>query len=206
MSLWQVVVVAALLGPVFGCARPCEATCTSGCCDANGKCQGGRSDSSCGSAGRECVRCSGATCSPTGFCGPGGSGGGGGTSSCVGVGATCIANNDCCAYRSGTGYCVSGRCADACSANSDCNSDCCATLVSGNRACNQPSACGGSTCRSTGATCTANGECCNFRAGDGYCVDGRCADGCSRNDQCNSGCCGPLVGGGAVCSPSQFCP
>ena len=215
MRVFMLLVVVSCGQGLIGCARPCEATCTSGCCDGNGKCQGGRLDSMCGSAGRTCLRCVGTTCNATGFCSPGASsgggagstgGGGGGSAACVGVGATCIANNDCCTFRSGTGFCVSGRCADACTANADCNSGCCATLVSGNRACNQASACGGTTCRAAGATCATNGECCSFRAGDGFCVDGACADGCSRNSQCVSGCCGPLIGGGAVCSPPQFCP
>lgn len=202
MRGWMLVV---LLG-VSACSRPCESTCTSGCCDSNGLCQGGRTDSQCGSAGRACGRCVGGSCTASGFCGTTtGSGGGGGSSStCVGVGSSCAINNDCCTFRSGTGYCVSGRCADACNSNAECNSNCCAVLVSGNRACSGSSACT-SSCRATGALCSVNGDCCNFLGGTGYCVDDVCRDSCLRNSECVSGCCAPLVGGGSVCNATQFC-
>ena len=71
---------------VAGCApRPCEDVCQ-GCCDAQGECQTGRSDSACGASGFACVRCAGASCSPTGFCVTPGTGGAGGGAAATGGG------------------------------------------------------------------------------------------------------------------------
>ncbi|MCA2979286.1 MAG: hypothetical protein INH41_07095 [Myxococcaceae bacterium] len=127
------------------------------------------------------------------------------SAACVGVGARCDANRDCCTFLAGDGYCVSGRCADACEVGGDCLSGCCAPLLGGSRTCAPATSCS-LTCRAVNAPCTRNGDCCNFVAGDGYCVDGSCADTCSRNSQCVSGCCAPLVGGGSTCASRSACP
>ncbi|MFO0598698.1 MAG: hypothetical protein U0228_25555 [Myxococcaceae bacterium] len=125
--------------------------------------------------------------------------------SCVGPGAVCSVNNDCCSFRAGSGFCVSGRCADSCTSNSGCVSGCCALLVSGNRACSSPSSCT-STCAGVNSFCSVNGDCCNWQAGTGFCVDHHCADSCSRNSDCVSGCCASTLQGSLVCSARSFCP
>jgi hypothetical protein len=57
------------------------------------------------------------------------------------VNSSCTRNGDCCTFLAGTGYCVSGFCADSCRFNSDCVSNCCAPLVGGGFTCAPRSAC-----------------------------------------------------------------
>jgi hypothetical protein len=61
--------------------------------------------------------------------------------SCTTTNGRCSVNGDCCSFQSGTGYCVSGYCADSCTLNSQCVSQCCAPLVSGGSSCAPRSNC-----------------------------------------------------------------
>jgi hypothetical protein len=47
--------------------RPCSESCMTGCCDANGKCQAGISDTICGWYGRTCSDCTSLTSYPSGY-------------------------------------------------------------------------------------------------------------------------------------------
>ncbi|MEW6433272.1 MAG: lamin tail domain-containing protein [Myxococcota bacterium] len=76
-------------GPSAGACNP--STCSSGCCDANGVCQGGFTPQACGSSGLTCSVCSDGTTCQFGFCVPtstsgGGAGGGAGGGSMGGGG------------------------------------------------------------------------------------------------------------------------
>ena len=154
--------------------------------------------------GRICVEGECQAVSGGGGSAGGGTGGDGGTAGiCLPASSACGINGDCCNFREGQGYCVSGRCADSCALNSDCVSGCCAALEGGGNACAPTEVCG--VCSSTGSACSQNGDCCNFREGRGYCVSGRCADSCVLNSDCVSGCCALLEGGGRACAPASIC-
>jgi hypothetical protein len=76
----------------------------------------------------------------TGGAGPaGGSGGSGGE--CVEAGGICEVPTDCCAVQTGTGFCVGGACADACTVDSECDTNCCAELTNGSFACGPAELC-----------------------------------------------------------------
>lgn len=77
--------------------------------------------------------------SSTGGSDAGGTGGG----TCVQSGGTCVDPTDCCAVLDGTGYCVSGTCADACEMDSECSTNCCAELTNGSFACGPADVCEG---------------------------------------------------------------
>lgn len=75
----RVFVVAVVV--LLGCApAPCSSDSCSGCCDSEGTCQSGASDSFCGSNGVACARCIGKRCVSGGLCALAPAGGGGGSS------------------------------------------------------------------------------------------------------------------------------
>lgn len=143
--------------------------------------------------------------SDTGKCGPkilsggGGSGGGGaaGTGGSTGAtrdsglppcgiaGSVCTAGNECCHSATGTTTCLSGRCVEACTTNSDCTSACCIPLQGGGNACGAASLC--STTGTTGI-----GDLCS--SGD-QCVSGQCNGWCTASCASSASCDGKLTAG-----------
>lgn len=95
LVLW--VVAAALISacqPTVVGGSSCTALNCTGCCDASGTCQAGKSASSCGSAGAACSACASAQACQSGRCvSPASDGGSCGPSTCGGccVGNACIA-------------------------------------------------------------------------------------------------------------------
>src|SRR5262245_9592 len=75
--------------------------------------------------------------------GASGSGTGGSGGACVQAGGTCVDPTDGGAVLDGTGYCVSGTCADACEVDTECSSMCCAELTNGSSACGPAELCEG---------------------------------------------------------------
>ena len=110
---------------------------------------GSAGESSGGDSGSGGSRTGGTGGTRTGGTGGGETGGasgsatGGSGGACVPSGGTCLDPTDCCAVLEGTGYCVSGSCADACEVDSECSTNCCAELTNGSFACGPADICEG---------------------------------------------------------------
>lgn len=189
---------------------PSSCTETGYACSSNSQCcnfQDGKGFCVDGYCADSCVRNSGcvsnccaeldngtSACSPRAVC----------SGLCTPTGGSCVSNHECCNFRGGTGWCVEGYCADACTRDSGCRSNCCAKLDHGGFACAPPSVCS-PVCAPANGSCERNGDCCNFLAGNGWCVEGMCADTCTAHSQCVSGCCASLTSGDRVCFHPSAC-
>ncbi|MBM4778501.1 MAG: hypothetical protein GQE15_12435 [Archangiaceae bacterium] len=167
--------------------RPCSsATCSTGCCDANGQCQSGNSVTACGAQGNECRTCSTTQTCNSGQCtmpnntggGSGQTGGGsamgGGQAGSMGGGSaggqalTCANGLTLCGtscFNTATDYSNCGACGRTCAAGQYCS---------------------GSTCLNVPTSCTPGPNACptNF-----YCdaLTSKCLFGCQTNAHCSNG-------------------
>lgn len=149
-------------------------------------------------------------------------------STCHDQGASCAKNAECCGYGEGNSVCVNtgteALCAGTCTKGSDCKSGCCTSLKEGGHVCAPSSYCGGTggsggggsggssggsggSCKTTGTSCTQNGDCCGYASGASTCIsdDNLCHDRCTKGSDCKSGCCAPLKSGGGVCASASWC-
>jgi hypothetical protein len=172
-------------------------TCPTGCCDANGQCQGGLSVSACGTLGRECSVCNASQVCASGSCQATMSSGGG--SSGIGGGSAGGTAGGVAGGQGGGGMevlaCAPGLtlCGSACvnTTNSFGHCGACGQACSGNQFCSNGS------CQNVPTTCTP-GACpanyfCDMRTS-------RCEFGCQANSDCN---------GGQICDASRslcVCP
>jgi hypothetical protein len=145
--------------------------------------------------------------------GEGGAEAGDGDGDCSAAGVDCSADpTTCCNGNTCVQFDTNTTCAANCSIGSDCADCCCEPLTGGGAVCTANSCAGtcGNGCSGIGSLCGVNGDCCDFAAGDAWCVGyGElgvyCASSCVNNSDCVSNCCAPLDGGGAACSPAEFC-
>ena len=195
MKLIRVVLLASVLPAlVVSCTPPVRrcgpTTCASGCCDANGECQGGASVAACGQRGDECRTCgTGLACSAGqciadnpmggGQAGGGGAGGGGAGGSAGGVsdGGTPVTScaqgltlcgERCVNLRNDFAHC--GACAQSCVGAQFCENATCQNL---------PANCSQTPCPTS--------YFCDTRTN-------RCTFGCQGNNNC---------GGGQLCDLSR---
>lgn len=206
MNSIRLVVLAALLpAAFFSCTPPVRrcgpATCSTGCCDANGDCQSGSNIAACGSSGAECRTCgTGQTCQ-SGQCETpnamgGGSAGGGAAGGGVGGGAS---------GDGGLGGGAGGGSITCAPGLAACGASCVNTASDfGNcgacgNSCRSGQYCANSGCQQLPATCTQTaGSCppshyCDMR-------NSQCVFGCQTNANC---------GGGQICDPARnvcVCP
>ncbi|MBM4778502.1 MAG: hypothetical protein GQE15_12440 [Archangiaceae bacterium] len=203
MNFFRLVVLAAVLPvAILSCTPPVRrctaATCSTGCCDANGECQSGSGIAACGSNGNECRTCStGQTCQ-SGQCtstmmgggsagggsavgggqvgdgGLGGGTGGGGETITCSSGLT-LCSGSCVNTRSDFGNC--GMCGRGCAAGQYCDNSQCTRLPT--------------MCTQTPGSCPPNY----------YCnASSTCTFGCQTNTNCS---------GGQICDPMRsqcVCP
>ena len=140
------------------------------------------------------------------------------TDACLAVGDPCSTDTDCCGGGT-TNECVTlfgvGRvCAAICSSDAGCASGCCTRISGAPDACTIALWCAsGDGCTATntsGATCSADSDCCRDAA-DGYpssctCFGSACSCHalCTTGADCASGCCAVRTDGIRVCiSPSD---
>ncbi|HMJ12561.1 MAG TPA: hypothetical protein VK524_14150, partial [Polyangiaceae bacterium] len=171
------------IGGSAGTGGSCARTCT-GCCDAQGRCQGGTQNTACGRAGASCSNCSsnGETCmQPGGYCAffP----------TCSR--ATCP--NGCCDAQ---GVCRDGRTNAVCGTNGQACSNC----GTNGRACAAQGFCyAGRHCGpdNCAGCCTANGECRNGTSSLSCGQYGALCENCLSNfELCRD----------RVCSDGDRCP
>ncbi|MBL8938097.1 MAG: VCBS repeat-containing protein [Archangium sp.] len=168
--------------------RPCSsATCSTGCCDANGQCQSGNSVTACGAQGNECRTCSTTQTCNSGQCTmPNNMGGGGagtaGGGSAVGGGQA----------GSMGGGAAGGQALTCANGLTLCGTSCINTATDyGNcgacgRSCGVGQYCSGSTCLNVPTSCTPGPNACptNF-----FCdaITSKCVFGCQTNAHCSNG-------------------
>ncbi|HEV8550687.1 MAG TPA: hypothetical protein VGQ57_16695 [Polyangiaceae bacterium] len=171
-------------------------------------------DDDSGSAGQAGESSGGKGGSGTG--GAGGKGGAGGMSAaggkgadaCAPAGVVCTANDDCCDYRDGMGYCDDGYCAPTCGVGADCASGCCHPIQAGAKVCGPTDRCA-NACVETGGDCSER-LCCSETAGTGFCVADACVDACKHDSDCAVGCCLTVYDKdgkelGSACAPEDQC-
>lgn len=169
----------------------CSPDTCNGCCDADGQCLSGTSNTLCGTGGVRCADCAdgGGLCESNRCtsCTPECAGKVCGVSD--GCGTSCEAGSGCC-----TPECRDKVCGDADGCGGTCEQGlgCCTPQCQG-KACGDPDGCGGK--------CKAGGQCCAPKCSGKSCGD---SDGCGGKCQLGSGCCTPTCSG-KNCGDSDGC-